>query len=52
MVVFVASEDTVVPFEKVGFFLVEKLKSGNKEAIEMAEHESHGRLAGRGKFGQ
>ncbi len=42
MVVVVESKDAVVPLKEVGFFLVEELKFGNKEPIEMLEHKSRG----------
>ncbi len=50
MVLIVASKDAVVPFEEVGFFLVEELKFGDKETIEMAEHGSRRGVMGGGEL--
>ncbi len=47
----IAPKDTVVPFAEVSFFLVEEMKYGDKEAIEVAEHESRGWLLGWGELG-
>ncbi len=44
-IVVAAPKDTVVPFAEVCFFLVEEVKFGGKEASEMVEHESGGRLS-------
>ncbi len=46
----VASKDTIVPFEEVCFFLVKEMEFGDKETVEMAEHEGRGGLSGGGKI--
>ncbi len=50
-VVVVTSKDAAVPFKEVGFFLVEELKFGDKETIEVAEHKSRRGVSEGGELG-